>query len=154
VAEISSAFNGAGFDTRSVENVRDLIWGKLVINVGINALTAITRLKNGRLPEIDGSRMVMAEAVNEAVAVARQKGISLPYPDPLGRVLEVCRATAGNIASMLQDVLKQRNTEVEFINGAIVREAKDLGVPTPVNHTLTCLVQAIQKTYHERIDFK
>lgn len=146
-----SAFNRAGFQTRSVERVNDLIWGKLIINVGINALTAITRLKNGRLPQFEGTRRLMEDAVKEAVAVADAKKIQLPYPDPIGRVVEVCRATAGNIASMLQDVLKEKNTEIDFINGAIVREGKAMGIPTPVNLTLTSLVQVIQKTYHERI---
>ena len=150
--KIVSAFNDAGFKTQSADNVSSLIWGKLIVNVGINALTAITRLKNGRLPDVQGTFAVMKQAVEEAVAVANAKGIDLPYPDPLGRVVEVCRATAGNIASMLQDVLKQGLTEVAFINGAIVKEGTVLGIPTPVNHTLTCLVQAIQETYAERIE--
>ena len=148
---IVSAFNTAGFNTRSIKNVVDLIWGKLIINVGINSLSAITRLKNGRLAELNGTRRVMETAVKEAVAVAAAKNIQLPYPDPFGRVMEVCRDTAENIASMLQDVLKQRMTEVDFINGAIVREGIALGIPTPVNHTLTCLVKTIQETYNERI---
>jgi len=149
--KIVSAFNDAGFKTQSANNVNSLIWGKLIVNVGINGLTAITRLKNGRLPDVEGTMAVMEAAVREAVAVADAKGIALPYPDPLGRVVEVCRATAGNIASMLQDVLKQSITEVAFINGAIVREGEALGISTPVNHTLTCLVQAIQETYGERV---
>jgi 2-dehydropantoate 2-reductase len=149
--KLVSAFNQAGFKTKCVDNVRDLLWGKLIINVGINALTAITRLKNGRLPEIGGTRLVLEEAVKEAVAVAEAKNIQLPYSDPLDRVMAVCEATAGNIASMLQDVLKERETEVDAINGAIVREGEAYGIPTPVNLTLTSLVHAIQETYHERI---
>ena len=148
---IVSAFNTAGFKTRSTKNVVDLIWGKLIINVGINVLSALTRLKNGRLAELDGTRRVMENAVKEAVAVAHAKNIRIPYPDPFARVMEVCRDTAENIASMLQDVLKERITEVDFINGAIVREGISLGIPTPVNHTLTCLVKTIQETYDERI---
>jgi 2-dehydropantoate 2-reductase len=151
VAKIVQAFGEAGFSARSVDKVDDLIWGKLLINVGINALTAITRLKNGRLPEFHGTRTLMEMAVSEAERVARAKGIELPYSDTLGRVLEVCKATSGNIASMLQDVLSQRTTEVDFINGAIVREGEALGIPTPVNRTLTCLVQTIQETYLERL---
>lgn len=147
VTKFVSIFNAAGFATRSVEDVNELIWGKLIINVGINALTAITRLKNGRLPEIEGARKIMEEAVREAVAVAHFKGIDLPYPDPLERVLDVCRATADNLASMLQDVLSRRITEVEFINGAIVREGTALSIPTPFNQALLCLVQAIQESY-------
>lgn len=149
--QLVSAFNGAGFKCRSGENVMALIWGKLIINVGINALTAVTGLKNGRLPELQGTRLVMEKAVKEAVAVAEAKNIQLPYSDPVGRVLDVCRATAGNVASMLQDVRKRQMTEVDFINGAIVREGIRLGIPTPVNFTLTNLVQAIQETYRERM---
>jgi len=65
--------------------------------------------------------------------------------------MEVCRATAGNIASMLQDVLKNKMTEIEAINGAIVREGQELGIPTPVNMTLTSLVQGLQETYEESL---
>jgi len=149
VSDIVSAFNSAGFNTRSVQNIDDLIWGKLVINVGINALAALTGLKNGRLPLIPATRMIMEEAVNEAVAVARAKGIHLPYTDAIERVVLVSQSTAGNIASMLQDVLNQRPTEVAAINGAIVREGEALGISTPVNRTLTNLISAIQETYKE-----
>ncbi len=149
--KIVSAFNDAGFKTQAADNMNSLVWGKLIINVGINALTAITRLKNGRLPDVEGTMKIMETAVREAVAVAVAKGVVLPYPDPLARVIEVCRATADNVASMLQDVLKQRITEVEFINGAIVREGKALGISTPINQTLTSLVQAIQMTYADRV---
>jgi len=149
--KLISAFNKAGFKTGSTDNVEGLIWGKLIVNVGINALTAITGLKNGRLPELKGTRLVMEEAVKEAVAVAKAKNIRLPYEDPLGRVMDVCRDTAGNIASMLQDVLNKKVTEVDFINGAIVREGEILGISTPVNRVLTSLVQTIQETHQERI---
>jgi 2-dehydropantoate 2-reductase len=131
--------------------VEDLIWGKLIVNVGINPLTAITRLKNGRLPDLPSTRMIMEEAVKEAVAVAQAKGIDLPYSDPLARVIEVCHATAENVASMLQDVLNRRETEIDAINGAIVREGKIMNIPTPVNFTLLSLVHAIQDTYQERL---
>lgn len=151
VGEIISAFNTAGFETRSVDKIQALIWGKLIINVGINALTAITRLKNGRLPEIEGTRQILVEAVKEGVAVAEAKKIPLPYPDPVDRVIEVCRKTSDNIASMLQDVLKERATEVDYINGAIVREGALRDIPTPVNFTLTALVKTIQATYKGRI---
>ncbi len=149
--KIIAAFKKAGFNTRSADNVDDLIWGKLIINVGINALTAILQLKNGRLPELAGTYWIMEEAVREATAVAKANGILLPYTDALGRVQEVCRNTAGNIASMLQDVLNKKITEVDFINGAIVQEGKKLGIPTPVNQTLTSLVKTIQETYLERL---
>ncbi|MBW2064895.1 MAG: 2-dehydropantoate 2-reductase [Deltaproteobacteria bacterium] len=147
---LASALARAGFQTRTVENVDELLWGKLIINVGINALTAITRLKNGRLIEYQGTVQIMESAVKEAMTVAEAKNIRLPYPDPIARVKEVCKATADNIASMLQDVLRQRMTEIDAINGAIVRHGEELGIPTPVNATLTYLLQTIQETYREQ----
>jgi len=149
--KLLSAMNKAGFETRLADNVQDLIWGKLIINVGINALTAITRLKNGMIPKINGTRKIMVEAVKEAVIVAEAKGINLPYEEPLGRLIKVCETTKENVASMLQDVLKEKITEVEMIKGAIAREGDRLGIPTPVNRALTNLVQAIQETYEERL---
>ncbi len=149
--ELVSAFNRSGFSTSSSDNVDKLIWSKLIINVGINALTAITRLRNGRLPEYEGSLSIMKEAVAEAIAVSKAKGINLAFDAPLEKVLEVCRSTAGNIASMLQDVLNKRPTEVDYINGAICKEGEKAGISTPVNRTLTDLVRTIQMSYHEKI---
>jgi 2-dehydropantoate 2-reductase len=151
VHKLVSVMNQAGFETRSAHKVEELIWGKLVINVGINALTAITRLKNGRIPAIKGTKAVMEAAVEEAVSVARARGVLLPYEDPLTRVIAVCEATKENVSSMLQDVLKQRATEVGAINGAIAEQGAVLGIPTPVNRTLTELVDAIQTSYQDRL---
>ena len=91
-------------------------------------------------------------AIRGVAMALREKGnhiITCAIEHPA--VLEVCRATAGNIASMLQDVLKERLTEVDFINGAIVREGEVRGIPTPVNFVLTHLVKTIQMTYQERL---
>ena len=152
VERIVDAFNRAGFETHSEDNVESFIWGKLLVNAGINPLTAITRLKNGRLPEMESTRAIMERAVQEGAEVAKAKNIHLPYSNPIDRVTEVCRATSGNMASMLQDVLKRKPTEIDAINGAIVREGEALGISTPVNFMLTEIVHAIQDTYQERID--
>jgi 2-dehydropantoate 2-reductase len=144
-----SALNKADFKAEAADNVEGLLWGKLIVNAGINALTAVTRLKNGRLPEVTGTSLIMEELVREAEAVAAAKNIKLPYDDPLARVREVCRNTSGNIASMLQDVLNKKETEIDFINGAIVMEGEMLGIPTPANRTLAYLVKAIEESYQE-----
>jgi len=149
LANLVSAFNKAGFKAKSTVDVESLIWGKLIINAGINALTAITRLKNGRLPDIESARLVIKEAVIEAAAVAEAKKIGLPYPDPFRRVLDVCRDTAENTSSMLQDVLNKKATEVDYINGAVVREGDVLGILTPTNRVLTSMVRAIQESYKD-----
>ncbi len=125
------------------ECVDCLIWGKLIVNAGINPLTAILRVLNGQLLERPGARSVMASAAREAAEVARAEGVVLPFDDPVARVEEVCRLTASNRSSMLQDVERGVQTEVDHINGAIVSRAESLGIPTPVNWTLTNLVKSL-----------
>jgi 2-dehydropantoate 2-reductase len=144
---IASAFMRAGFQTEVSQDLNSLLWGKLIVNVGINAIAAITRLKNGQLSQFPETLVIMEEAVKEAAAVAKARKVTLPYADPLGRVLEVCSATSDNVSSMLQDVLNKRPTEIDSINGAVVREGNALGIPTPINRTLTSLVRVIQQTY-------
>jgi len=148
---IASALNKAGFKTETTDNIERLLWGKLIINAGINALTAVARLKNGRLPVLTGTSLIMEELVREAEAVAAAKKITLPYEDPLARVREVCRDTSGNISSMLQDILNKKQTEIDFINGAIVTEGEMMGIPTPANRMLTYIIKAIEESYQERL---
>ncbi len=145
--EIASAFMRAGFKTEVSQDLNSLLWGKLIVNVGINAIAAITRLKNGQLPQFPEILVMIQEAVTEAATVAKARKVKLPYADPLSRVLEVCSATSDNVSSMLQDILNKRPTEIDAINGAVVREGQALGIPTPINRTLTSLVRVIQQTY-------
>lgn len=141
-------FNKAGIETRISKDIKALIWSKLIINVGINALTAITHLPNGKLIEFEGTREIMEQAVSEAVRVAKRKRIKLIYDDPLAKVEAVCQATATNISSMLQDVQNKKHTEIDFINGVIVRQAQSLGLAAPVNTVLTNLVKTIETNYN------
>lgn len=151
VQQLAELFRAAGLEVHLSQDLDELIWGKLLINVGINALTAILRVPNGQLVEIPPAREVMGLAVQEAAAVTGALGIRLPYPDPVARAEEVCRATAANRSSMLQDVLRGSPTEIDVINGAIVRQGERLGLPTPVNKMLTLLVKAIEQSYDVRV---
>ncbi len=99
---------------------------------------------------IDDALAMMAAAVSEAVDVAQAKGITLPYDNPQARVEEVATATGSNRSSMLSDVSRGAPTEIDVINGAIVREGAKLGIPSPVNQTLVWLVKAIEATCSER----
>lgn len=150
--DIVKTLKKAGFQTKIADNIQDLIWSKLIINVGINALTAITHLNNGRLIEFDGTNAVLEKAVKESVKVAQAKGVKLIFEDPLEKVKGVCRATAGNVASMLQDALKRRKTEIDYINGAIVKEAESFGIEVPVNTVLTNLVKTIESSYELQVN--
>jgi len=123
-----------------------LIWDKLLVNIGINALTALTGLKNGQLLEFEETEELLESLVQEAWEVAKRKEIKL-YRDPVEHTKEVCRLSAGNMSSMLQDVTKKRKTEIDVINGAVVEEGKKLGIETPVNAVITKLVKVREKTY-------
>ena len=151
LSDVAAVFEQVGFEVHLSDDLESLVWGKLIINVGINGLTAILRVPNGKLVEIPAASALMAQAVAEAAAVCQAKGISLPYDDPLGRVQEVARATATNRASMLQDVLRGAPTEIGVINEAIVREGKRLSIPTPINEFIVTTIRAIEGSYAARV---
>ncbi len=149
--KVVRTFCAAGIETTLSDDVDSLVWGKLIVNVGINALTAIFRVKNGIVGKTPECVRIMEQAVAEAVAVADALGIELPYENPCARVVEVCEATAANRASMLQDILKGARTEIGAINGAIVAKGAALGIETPANRFLTQIVEALEATAEHRI---
>lgn len=144
---IREIFNRSGFETKMSRDIKGLLWSKLIINAGINPLTAITRLANGRLIEFEGTKKILREAVTEAVRVAKRKRIKLVYEDPLAKAEAVCESTAENFSSMLQDVLKKKRTEIDFINGVVVRLGQELGIAVPVNTLLVNLIKTIESSY-------
>jgi len=131
-------FRSAGFETYrcAPAKVESLTWGKLAINCGINALTALYGVRNGELLKQRSVAALMEKATLECAAVARARGVELPYADPAVEVRETARRTAGNMSSMLMDVLRGAPTECDAINGAVVREGNRLGIPVPVNEAL------------------
>lgn len=145
IEKLAQNFNEAILETEISSNVLGLIWDKLLVNVGINALTGITGLHNGELLKYPEIEEILEEAVKEGAQVARKKNIELGFKDPVAHTKEVCRATAANKSSMLQDLLNRKQTEIDMINGAIVEEGKQVGVATPVNSVLTNLVKFFQK---------
>ena len=138
--------NDCGMETAIVDNILDYVWSKLLINAGINALTAIHRCPNGKLLESDDTLNIMTAAVKEGEAVARAKGIQVP-DDPVVLTIDVCRRTSQNLSSMLQDINNKRRTEIDSINGEIVVAGKKLGIPTPVNEDLVNKLKEIEENY-------
>jgi len=149
VRDAANFLTKCGFETKVSKEIDSIIWSKLIINIGINALAGITRLKNGMLIKHDGARQILRSSVQEAVKVLKRKRKKLIYDDPIQKVESVCKATAANISSMLQDVLNSKRTEIDYINGIIARQGKELGIPTPVNDTLINLIRTIESSYEE-----
>lgn len=154
VRDISNLLSKSGFESKVTKDIDSAIWSKLIINTGINALTAITRLPNGVMVSADGPKNILRSAVQEAIKVVKRKKVKLAYDDPIQKVETVCKSTASNVSSMLQDVINKKRTEIDFINGAIVRQAKALGINTPINEALTALVNTIESTYDKTISEK
>ena len=145
IRKMAAVLEDAGMETVISGNVLGLVWDKLLVNVGINALTGITKLYNGQLLDYPEIEELLEKAVSEGVAVARAKGIRLGFDDPVAHTKDLCRATAANKSSMLQDILNGRQTEIDRMNGAIVREGKALGIETPVNLALTNLITYLSR---------
>jgi 2-dehydropantoate 2-reductase len=144
--QVADALTRAGLRTEALQDIAPELWAKVIVNSGINPLTAITGLPNGELLAQPGLKDLMERTVEEAVAVARAAGIALPPGDMAERTRTVARLTAANKSSMLQDIERGRRTEVEAICGAIVGEARKLGIEAPRNAALLALVQGIEST--------
>ncbi len=139
-------FRRGGLLTTITDDIMNRLWAKLFINVGINALTATFGCANGDLLTIPGVITRMKAAVAEAVEIARARGIRI-VDEPFAATVRVCEKTAGNISSMLQDVRQQRRTEIDAINGAVLKEGQARGIATPENALLVRQVKEIEAGY-------
>lgn len=139
-------FKRGGLVSSITEAILTKLWAKLFVNVGINALTATLGCKNGEILTLPGVEERMQRAVMEAIEVAKAKDIQI-IGDPFEVARTVCRNTAGNVSSMLQDVGKKRRTEIGSINGAVVAFGKELGLETPENALLMKQVKELESNY-------
>jgi 2-dehydropantoate 2-reductase len=137
---VASHFTDAGIATRTTRHIYEHVWQKLIVNVGINALTALTNLPNGDLfadAELAG---LVRRLVSEAATVMRAEGVPAPPRDPVDFVRAVAEATKADRSSMLEDVSTGRRTEVDAINGAVVRLGDRHGVDVTANRVVTALI--------------
>ncbi len=145
VGRLADALTRSGIPAETSFDVDPLIWGKLAVNCAINPLAALTGLTNGALLRSERLRTLMRRAAAEVAALALARGIRLT-DDPAKRAEAVAEATAENRASMLQDLDRGVPTEIEFLNGAVVREARRLKLAVPVNEWLWRSVRAREAT--------
>ncbi len=143
---LKSAFLKAGWEFEQVEDPESARWQKLMVNVGINAITAITCIKNGEILHYQHALDLQDSAVREAFSVMQHHcgKASHNLDSIMENVRDVCRRTADNISSMLQDRLKHGVTEIEYINGFICRAGDTCGIETPVNRTLCRLIRVLE----------
>jgi 2-dehydropantoate 2-reductase len=146
VTEIAQLFRKAEIESEVSSNIQRLIWDKLLINVGVNALAALTGLKNGQLLDYPETMRLMEALVSEAVEVAKRTGLQIDE-NPMNRVKVVIEATRENRCSMGQDLDYKRRTEIDAINGAVVKEAARMGISVPYNQMITHLIKVIEKRF-------
>jgi 2-dehydropantoate 2-reductase len=133
---VGAAFEQAGVETTVAADMPRRAWEKLAVNAGINGVTALARIENGAVLD-EPAGEVAATAARETARAAREAGVDLSDEAAVAAVRRVAEATAANTSSMHQDVLAERRTEVDAINGAVAERGD-----APVNRTLAALLRA------------
>lgn len=149
--QTAAALEQAGFNCQITEDVFVSIWEKVAFNSAMNALTAICRLRLGDITRTPEGLDLAYTVAREVIDIANRKGVKARKEHVLSLMEKDFREHAGHMPSMLQDVLAKRLTEVDFIDGAVVREAQKLGLQAPATQTLYQLVKVIQANYDNLI---
>jgi len=142
-AAIVALFARAGVPVELSDNVLGALWGKLLLNCGYNAISAITDLPYGRMAALPGVARTVHEAVAECVAVAAAMGVVIPG-DVWAAVDRIAASMPGQVSSTCQDLRRGKPTEIDHLNGYVVREGDRLGIPVPLNRALQALVKALE----------
>jgi 2-dehydropantoate 2-reductase len=142
VEQLARTLSEAGMPTEVTDRLWEMVWGKLVINAALNATCALTGATGEGAVRSDAAYEWLGLVAEETAAVAVALGMTLPYADAAARVRKHCRDVGRSKPSMLQDMELGRPTEIDAINGAVVREGARLGIPTPFNRALMLLVKA------------
>jgi 2-dehydropantoate 2-reductase len=141
---VAAVLARAGVPCQVSENVEAALWTKLIVNCAYNAISALGRARYGRIVRDPSAREVMRQAVEETIAVARAAGVRLPDGDLVGVALGLAETMPETISSTAQDVARGKRTEIDSLNGYVVRRGAELGVGTPVNRTLHALVKLLE----------
>lgn len=144
-AAIAESFGQAGIPTEVSENVIRALWTKLVVNCAYNALSAIPQLPYGRMIAVEGVRASMGDIVTECRAVAQAAGITIGA-DILNTVLALAPAMPAQTSSTAQDLARGKRSEIDHLNGYVVRTGERLGVPTPANRLLMVMVKLMEES--------
>jgi len=147
IRKIVDAFNECGIETKISRNIKEEIWRKAIINSAINGLTAVLRCKNGEILRDAHAKKLLEEICKEGIRVANAEGVEVGN-EVIQKAKEIAYKTADNISSMLQDILKGKKTEVEEINGEIIKIAKKHGIEAPLNEFLTYAIKAMENVRH------
>jgi 2-dehydropantoate 2-reductase len=142
---VAQALVEAGVPTEVSHNVRGALWAKLILNCAYNALSAVGRIAYGELVQRPGVQDIMRDVVAECRAVAAADGVSLPG-DVDAAVRRIAETMPTQFSSTAQDLMRGKPSEIDHLNGHVVRRGEALGVPTPANRVLWAVVKLVEKT--------
>jgi 2-dehydropantoate 2-reductase len=143
-AVVAQALIAAGVPTEVSDNVRGALWAKLILNCAYNALSAVGRIVYGELVKQPGVPAIMRDVIAECRAVAAADGVTLPGDVELA-VRRIAATMPSQYSSTAQDLMRGKPSEIDFLNGYVVRRGEALGVPTPANRVLWAMVKLVEK---------
>jgi 2-dehydropantoate 2-reductase len=141
-ADLAALFEAAGVPVLLSDNVRGILWSKLILNCAYNALSAIARQPYGALAQAEGVQAVMRDVVDECLAVARADGV-VPADEAWAAVERIAQTMPTQFSSTAQDLMRGKPSEIDHLNGYVMRRGAALGVATPVNRVLHTLVKLL-----------
>jgi len=141
--EVARHLEAAGVPTQISANVRGSLWAKLILNCAYNALSAVTQLPYGVLAKGIGVTDVIRDVVAECLAVAKAEGVEVPG-DTDAAVRGIAQSMPSQYSSTAQDLARGKLSEIDHLNGLVVRRGEALGVPTPANRVLFVLVKLLE----------
>jgi 2-dehydropantoate 2-reductase len=150
VRALAARLSAAGLPTEASDNAMGHIWAKFVLNCAINPIAALTGLRPGEIARHPPTLRLMERMLDEALAVAAAKGVRLPDPDLRRHVLDHA-FDRYNRPSMLQHIESGRRTEIEALNGAVVREAYALGLQVPANEAVWAAVSGVDARHRREL---
>lgn len=142
--KVAALFNRCAIETRPAKRIRNRLWAKVIISAAINPVSAILQVPNGMLLSRPESVSLMRRLLDEGAMVARAEGIDLIHPDLYQVLQETCEKSAGNLSSMLQDILNEASTEVGAQNGAICCFAEKHQLAVPTHHAMVELIRLLE----------
>ncbi len=146
---IAAMFERAGVPCRISQAIEADLWTKMLMNCAYNAISALGQARYGSMVRCKRTRQLLERVIEEAVAVARAEGVSLSEPAMVEAAFQLGEAMSGALSSTAQDINRAKLTEIDSLNGYIVRHAVKAGIQTPVNQTLYTLVKLLEQSVRD-----
>ena len=147
LARIVELFASAQVPVRISQDIMADLWSKLLINCVLNAISALAQTSYGELAKVNAIETTQVALLREVIAVARADGTDLNEAAAMHAVAAICKTMAGQKSSTAQDMARHKLSEIDHLNGFVMRRGQALGIPTPVNQAMYALVKLVESTY-------